>query len=226
MAKIKFGMMMTDARGKLGGQVFSKNRGGAYIRTKVTPSNPRSTFQQAIRSLLSTFSQQWSALTEAQRASWNGAVANWSKTDIFGDIKNPTGKNLFVRLNNKAVNAGYASMTDAPEKAETPLNDCTGVVVNISATTIDLVGLTGIAGARVIVSATPQLTAGTSNAKNKFRQIYNAVSNAVVDTDLFNAYKDRFGTPVAGANIQFAVELVLPNGQSSVPASYTVTVQA
>ena len=24
MAKIKFGMMMTDARGKLGGQVFSK----------------------------------------------------------------------------------------------------------------------------------------------------------------------------------------------------------
>lgn len=226
MAKIKFGMMMTDARGKLGGQVFSKNRGGAYIRTKVTPSNPRSTFQQAIRSLLSTFSQQWSALTAAQRATWNGAVANWSKTDIFGDIKNPTGKNLFVRLNNKAVNAGYAAMTDAPDKAETPLNNCTGVVVDISSTAVTLTDFTGDAGARVIVSATPMLTAGTSNAKNKFRQIYNAVSNAVVDTDLYSAYVARFGAPAAGANIQFAVELVLPNGQSSVPASYTATVQA
>src|SRR5690606_26146133 len=99
MAKIKFGMMMTDARGKLGGQVFSKNRGGSYIRTKVTPSNPRSSFQQAIRTLLSGFSQAWSSLTANQRSAWNGAVSNWSKTDIFGDIKNPTGKNLFVRLN-------------------------------------------------------------------------------------------------------------------------------
>lgn len=27
MAKIKFGAMMVDASGKLGGQVFSKNRG-------------------------------------------------------------------------------------------------------------------------------------------------------------------------------------------------------
>ena len=41
MAKIKFGMMMTDASGKLGGQVFSKNRGGSYVRTKVTPTNPQ-----------------------------------------------------------------------------------------------------------------------------------------------------------------------------------------
>lgn len=46
MAKIKFGMMMTDARGKLGGQVFSKNRSGSYVRTKVTPVNPQTTTQQ------------------------------------------------------------------------------------------------------------------------------------------------------------------------------------
>ena len=36
MAKIKFGAMMVDASGKLGGQVFAKNRGGAYIRTKTS----------------------------------------------------------------------------------------------------------------------------------------------------------------------------------------------
>lgn len=49
--KIKWGMMMTDGRGKLGGQVASKNRAGAYVRTKVTPVNPRTTQQQAIRTL-------------------------------------------------------------------------------------------------------------------------------------------------------------------------------
>lgn len=226
MAKIKFGMMMTDARGKLGGQVFSKNRGGSYIRTKVTPSNPRSIEQQAIRSLLSTFSQAWSALTASQRAGWNGAVANWSKTDIFGDIKNPSGKNLFVRLNTKATKAGYASMDVVPEKAEIPQNDCTGVLVDISSTAITLTDFTGVAGARVVVSATPPLTAGTSNAKNKFRQIYTAVSNAVVDEDLYSAYVDKFGNLTPGQNVQFGVELVLTNGQSSVISTYTAAVQA
>ena len=57
MAKIKFGMMMTDARGKLGGQVFSKNKGGAYVRTKVTPSNPQTIAQTTRRAL---FAAIWS----------------------------------------------------------------------------------------------------------------------------------------------------------------------
>lgn len=217
---------MTDARGKLGGQVFSKNRGGAYIRTKVTPSNPRSSFQQAVRALLSSFSQAWSALTSAQRAAWNGAVSNWSKTDIFGDIKNPSGKNLFVRLNTKAVNAGYPSMNDVPEKADLPVNDCSGVLVDISSTSVTLTGLTGSASSRVVVYATPQLTAGTSNAKNKFRKIYDAVSNAVVPVDIFTAYENRFGALAAGQNVQFQVELVVASGQSSVPATYTAAIQA
>lgn len=37
MAKIKFGMMMTDASGKLGGQVFSKNRG--FVRSYKSNAN-------------------------------------------------------------------------------------------------------------------------------------------------------------------------------------------
>jgi hypothetical protein len=51
MAKIKFGMMMTDARGKLGGHVFSKNRSGAYVRTKVTPVNGQTTAQTGVRAI-------------------------------------------------------------------------------------------------------------------------------------------------------------------------------
>ena len=77
MAKIKFGMMMTDARGKLGGQVFSKNRSGAYVRTKVTPVNPRTAAQPLSRSILGTLSASWSGLTEVQRRSWNAAVDDW-----------------------------------------------------------------------------------------------------------------------------------------------------
>ena len=89
MARIKFGMMMTDARGKLGGQVFSKNRSGAYVRTKVTPSNPRSMAQMSSRSILGSLSVMWNSLTLEKVSAWNAATADWQKTDIFGDLKKP-----------------------------------------------------------------------------------------------------------------------------------------
>src|SRR5690606_4000781 len=116
MAKIKFGMMMTDARGKLGGQVFSKNRGGAYVRTKVTPSNPQTLAQTIVRTNLGNISQLWNSLTTDQIAGWNSAVENWKSTDIFGDIKIPSGKNLFTKLNVNLLNTTRPVVLDVPEK--------------------------------------------------------------------------------------------------------------
>jgi len=85
--KIKFGALVVDGRGKIGGHVASKNRGGAYLRTKVTPVNPQTSFQNAVRNRLTAFAQAWRGLAASQRAAWNSSVSDFSKTDIFGDIK-------------------------------------------------------------------------------------------------------------------------------------------
>ena len=58
--KLKFGAIVTDGRGKIGGHVASKNRSGAYLRTKVTPSNPNTVAQVQVRSILASLSQSWS----------------------------------------------------------------------------------------------------------------------------------------------------------------------
>jgi hypothetical protein len=54
MAKINFGQTVNDARGKLGGTVFSKNKSGAYTRRKVTPANPRTVAQSRVRNFFGT----------------------------------------------------------------------------------------------------------------------------------------------------------------------------
>lgn len=226
MAKIKFGMMMTDARGKLGGQVFSKNRGGAYIRTKVTPSNPRTLDQQSNRALLGSLSQGWSGLTDDQRATWNAAVPNWARTNIFGDSHNPSGKNLYVQLNKNILAAGGDLLDLAPEKIEMAILGLTSVTIDISSTSCTLAYDGTITGFAVQVSATPQLTQGTSNAKNKFRAIYTVAGGSISPTALYSAYVAKFGTPTAGANIQFAVKLIADNGQVSVPEGAKALVQA
>jgi hypothetical protein len=226
MAKIKFGMMMTDARGKLGGQVFSKNRGGAYIRTKVTPSNPRTTDQQANRTLLGSLSQGWSALTSEQRLSWNNAVSAWAKTNIFGDIHNPSGKNLYVQLNKNIVAIGGAIIETAPEKVEMGILGLESVVFAVGVGSVTLNASGTASGFVLQCSATPPLTQGTTNAKNKFRVYYTIPFDDYDANDSYDNYVAKFGAVTAGANIQFSFKLVADNGQQSVPESTKAVVTA
>src|SRR5690606_18792227 len=97
--KMKWGALVVDGRNKIGGQVASKNRGGSYLRTKVTPANPQTVAQSIVRSIFTVLSQAWRTLTQAQRNAWNAAVTDWQRTDIFGDIKSPSGFTLYMRLN-------------------------------------------------------------------------------------------------------------------------------
>ena len=84
--KIKFGAIVTDGRGKIGGHVASKNRSGAYMRTKVTPSNPNTASQSQARSILASASQNWRNLTDSQRKAWNNAVSDWDNSSYISKI--------------------------------------------------------------------------------------------------------------------------------------------
>ena len=120
MARIKFGMMMTDARGKLGGHVFTKARSGATVRTRVTPVNGQTSAQGAVRSRFGSLSQSWSSLSEEQRIAWNSKASTVGKTNIFGDSYYPSGKNLYVAINTNILNAGGSAINIPPADIAPP----------------------------------------------------------------------------------------------------------
>lgn len=231
-AKIKFGMMMTDARGKLGGQVFSRNRAGAYVRTKVTPINPRTTFQQSVRSVFGSISSAWSSLTAAQRASWNEAVSNWQRTNIFGDLTTPTGKSLFQRLNNSLIQnvAGSSPLLLAPTPVEVPIVDEVTAEWTINGIDSTLIlmwshqAVTAIDPEDYLVQirATAPLPPGRYYHQNLLRVI--AIGDLEDDTyNLTSAYVSRFGVSpadVTSGNIFVEVRVVSKlTGQLGVPFS-------
>ena len=222
MAKILFGMMMTDARGKLGGQVFSKNRAGAYVRTKVTPVNPRTASQMLGRSILANVSTAWSGLTQAQRDSWNNAVDDWQKTDIFGNLRRPSGKNLHSSLNKNLLSAGLSAITTAPAKVEVPTFPTLSVSVDISDAEISLNNVSVPVGAKLQIESTGAVSAGTSFVENMYRVIGYDETEAVV----FSDYLAKFGTIQVGQRIFFRVKLIMPNGQAGVPVTALATIQA
>lgn len=215
---------MTDARGKLGGQVFSKNRAGAFVRTKVTPANPRSAAQMQSRSFLSTLSIGWNGLTDAQRASWNGAVEAWQKTNIFGDLVKPTGKNLFTALNKNLLQCGQSIINTAPAKMELPAIAISSVAISISGSTITTGLATVPAGVTLQISATPALNNGVNYVRGKFRVIKYVASGALTPAQVFTAYVAKFGAPVAGQNIHFQFKYIGSNGQASTPVSVKAVV--
>lgn len=224
MAKIKFGMMMTDARGKLGGQVFSKNRAGSYIRTKVTPVNPRTVAQMESRSILGSLSTGWGGLTEAQRATWNNAVESWQKTDIFGDLKKPTGKNLYVALNKNLLQSGQSEILTAPEKIDIPIMESPGAVIGITSEEI-LYNSPAFDGVWQ-VSVTPQLPQGVSFVKNKLRVVGYAAGGMAPTGALYSEMVAKFGTPEVGDNIYVQFRAIGENGQAGVPVIVKAPVQA
>ena len=215
MAKIKFGMMMTDASGKLGGQVFAKNRGGSYVRTKGIPTNPQSTFQTAVRNLFASISSGWSSLSSAARLSWNSSVGAYAKTDVFGDLRNPSGKALFQRLNQNLAISGQAQLSVCPQPLIVPGLIVNSVTLTVTSKEIAVETIGNVEGSTVVFWGTPPVSNGTSFVKNDLRQLWYADGEEDGVYSDYTAYTNRFGAFVLGQNIFIGVRVVNTNGQAS-----------
>lgn len=219
MAKIKFTAFMADARGKLAGTVFSKNKGGAYVRTKVTPSNPRTIAQVAVRAIFSALSAGWRNLTETQRNAWRQITRDYMRTDQFGDQKELTGAQLYNSLNMNLTNAG-ASQISSPlppqgAKLQTITNAGIDVAEGHTATTVAF--SPGLDPSEVlVVEATPPVSPGKANVENLYRKIGHSDPGDTSPLVFERNYEDVFGVPFADAVVYLRAKVVNTNtGEAS-----------
>jgi len=219
--KAKFGAVIVGGSGKLGGHVVTKNRAGYALRTKVTPSNPKTSYQANVRSRLTNISQAWAGLTESQRLQWNAAAVNFAKTNIFGDKVNPSGFNLYQKLNNNLLAIGQPVITTPPSPA------AVAAMESLSVTAVNSTGAVTITYSPAIpadmtfkVFATDSQNAGKSFVKNKFRLIgvmATAQASPFTATTMYNA---KFGH-VGGVGKKVYIQLVGVNettGQEGIAA--------
>ena len=88
MARISFSSMLDELVGKLAGSVFQDSYFGNQIRTRVSPANTRTYYQQLRRGEFAYLTGSWRALTTLQVFSW---------TSIAGS--NAAGRRLFTSCN-------------------------------------------------------------------------------------------------------------------------------
>jgi hypothetical protein len=220
MAKILTTAIVADIRNKLNGSVFSKNRYGSYVRTKVTPVNPQTTAQQNARNILATNSQAWRDLSEADRQGWISAAANFPFTDIFGNSKTLSGSALFVKLNNNLAAAGQALISGAPGPIAIPALTL-GAFTAVSATGVVSLAFADTpvpADFTLVIQTTGNVTPGKSFVKNLFRFVANKAAAAASPAVITSEFDAVHGAPVENQKI-FARAFLVSNltGQAGIP---------
>lgn len=124
MALIKFGGGITEMRGSIAGNVFSRNRSGAYVRSRTKPVNPNTDLQQIVHSIITLLTTRWSqTLTAAQRTAWNLYASNVVMNNKLGESINLTGFNHYIRSNAGRQRVGAPVVDDGPVIFELPTAD-------------------------------------------------------------------------------------------------------
>ncbi len=208
--KLKWGALVVAGSGKIGGHVAAKNSAGAYLRTKVTPINPRTVSQVAARSRMGASAKAWVLLTDAQRDTFNSTATDFTSKNVFGDAIKLSGINVYSRLNNNLGLINEPSISTAPPAESFAGPILVDVVSNVqgSVLTIDP-GIDVPTGAKGVVRATAPQSAGKNFVKSEFRVIDIAGETETSPYDISAAYIAKFGAlPVAGQKVFVEVYLI------------------
>lgn len=229
MAKILFGVGVADARNKLGGHVFSKNRNGAYIRQKVSPTQPRTPTQLSIRSAFTAISKAWGAvLDDAARAAWAGLAATNPVPDQFGNPQILTGAQMYMKVNRNRHTIGVARLDVAPPNQGVGGFTALSMVATAAAHTIILTFAPTPTGANdhPVTFATPGMSAGRTFV-TPFLKLIDAQAAGAVATglDVGPQWEAIFGPLAVGQKITVNLfNIRSTNGAASSPASASTIV--
>ena len=211
MAKIMFGSLATDARGKIAGIVYSKNAAGAYVRQKVSPTQSLTTRRGVVRERITNLSKYFSgSLTLAQVVAWNSFAKNNPVSDVFGRTQTLSGIQTFCRLNSTIINVGGVQIDDPPANL--------GIVGITTLTATAAAGTPAFslafgpsplgASSRLNVMATQQLPTGRTFTKSFMRWIYASAVAATTPSNILSAYTAKFGALIEGSKIGVLANVV------------------
>lgn len=205
MALVRFGGGISELRGSIAGNVFSRSRAGAIARNRAVPVNPNTPAQSQTRSWMQTATDGFRDLTGAQVTQWNEFAQTQTRFNRLGEPYTPSGKQLFTEayLNNLSIGISTAPVLGMIESNP----NLPSLTIGTSLATADAGALASLVmqtvssnfGDVLLVQATPELQPSISNFTKYLRTI-NYFDPLVASPDLEPSYVSKFGTPMTVGN--------------------------
>lgn len=238
MAKILFGPLILDARKKIGGVVFSNSRTRAYVRRKVSPIQPRTTSQRAVRANFTANSKGWSGtLSPADRQSFTALASSLTKKDRLGQTFVLTGAQLYQSISRNLHTCGLGPLVLAP--ANMGVSDLGGITLVEKANdpspgagpgiTVAPVNAAASGEFLVITGAAPEAAGRSFVGKSKYRILMVGEPSSGSPSwqppvDVTAAYAAKFGTLAVGMVIHLQINNInSANGAQGKPYPGVIT---
>ena len=200
MAIFTPGPAVGQISGRVGGSVFSHNRGGPYIRNGSIPTTVTTDAAVNQKARLASISADWQNLTDAQRLAW----VSWAQTNpvvnALGHQITLSGHQAFNQINCR-LDLHSQTLLDVPPVGAAP-DPLTGLTL-----TADI----GAGDFQVAFTATPLGAAiaievwgcivtspGITYVDNLMRFIQVSAAAQASPLDIETAFTARFGTPQVG----------------------------
>lgn len=212
--KVRFGMLMTDAVGKAGGQCIQRFRGTRVLRNITQPVQRLASLKNRQRITLASLSQYWYSISDAHRNNWSLAAGRYPRTDTFGETKYFTGRQMFFALNGVNLD-NYTWISDPSNLTlQASVIEVSTVSLKISTSTLELDGVSN-SNANYFQIRFVQLRSKISNLDvRKMKQIF-ITEDPTNANDMFMKLVETFGYPKAGLYYGFAIRSASSEGITS-----------
>lgn len=170
MALLKFGAIITDTRGAIGGQIIRWTRNGHIIYNGALPKKILTQKNSVVRTTFSHFSKRWwQQLDASQRDDWRALAEANPRPNVWGDEYPLTGLALYVALNQTLIQAGETPTDDAPtDQAVSAPATATLTVSTPSTASLAFTSTPAPADHKPYIFVTPPISPGVANFDGKF----------------------------------------------------------
>lgn len=216
MAIARFGAIVTDVRGKVGGHVFQGNGLTTSMRTNFNAKGGFQNQSAIFKGLNFELQKEYQALSAADKNQWQVLAQQYPLKDVFGGQKFLTGRNLFLRNYSYFIASGQTGTID-PYTAigDLPSSELQHVDFDFSNQEIDVQFVNDRFSQAVIVYALPVSKYGLSIQPNKLPFLYGENDETPQDDLLWDAFFAKYPEFGEGDPCQFGVVQVNEFGFAS-----------
>ena len=209
MAKFTPGPTVAEVRGSIGGTVYSRNRYGAYMRTRAKPTVTTSADAQAAKTLMTSATQAWQDLTPAERLAWR----EWARANpVVGSLGFPQtlpGHAAFVGIYCRRFKLGQGPLLVPPITPAPVGLTAVSVVADKTAGTADVTFLATPLGAGCVLwfQACQVASQGISYVQNLLKWCPISAVAPASPYDAFANFESRLGALVIGHEFHLLVSV-------------------
>lgn len=219
MARVKFGAVVTDMRGKLGGHLFQASGNTRVMRTNRKSRVVKTQFNGLQERYLNRARLAWATDTsDAKKKNWFDVAPSYFKKNAFGDKIAYTGRGLFLARFMATQQAGFSGPPDPTDQESfIPAPSLASVNIDVANSDITItLGSPNILYRYAIYFWKANSLDQKVSFKN-FNLFYNDNETLSNDTVAFAALESAMGTVLVTDIIFFAVVATRINGFKNAP---------